>query len=163
MTMNKLKSKRLLAGILAGCAFGGIALRLAWATPGSGVMTTILTGPVMFDDIHAMSHTPDHTAVINTRGVSDVYIVHNKIAPGGHTGWHSHPGVSFVTVKSGVATEYHGDDPTGTPTDYPAGTGLVEEAGRVHLFANEGDSVLELVAFQLIPFGATRRIDQPAP
>jgi quercetin dioxygenase-like cupin family protein len=160
--MNKLKSKRMLAGVLAACAFGGIALSLARATPGSGVMTTILTGPTMFDDIHAMSHTPDHTAVINTRGVSDVYIVHNKIAPGGHTGWHSHPGVSFVTVKSGVATEYHGDDPS-NPKYYPAGTGLVEEAGRVHLFANEGTTDLELVAFQLLPFGATRRIDQPAP
>lgn len=110
-----------------------------------------------------MSNNPDHTAVINTWGVSDVYIVYNKIAPGGRTGWHSHPGVSFVTVKSGVATEYHGDDPTGTPSYYPAGTGLVEEAGRVHQFVNDGTTDLELVAFQLIPFGAPRRIDQPAP
>ena len=161
--MNKRKSKWILAGLLTACAFGGMALKFARATPGSGIMTTILTGPTMFDDIHAMSHTPDHTAVINTRGVSDVYIVHNKIAPGGRTGWHSHPGVSFVTVKSGVATEYHGDDPTGTPSVYPAGTGLVEEAGRVHQFVNEGTTDLELVAFQLLLFGATRRIDQPAP
>jgi hypothetical protein len=39
----------------------------------------------------------------------------------------------------------------------------VEEAGRVHRFANEGTTDLELVAFQLIPFDAPRRIDQPAP
>ncbi|MGH8246188.1 MAG: cupin domain-containing protein [Gammaproteobacteria bacterium] len=150
-----------LAGAAVACAFGVVALRLAWATPGSGVATTILTGPVVFDEIDAGSETDDHEVEIRAKGFSDVYIVHNKIPPGGHTGWHSHPGISFVTVKAGVATEYHGDDPT--PSVYPAGTGLVEEAGRVHLFANEGSVDLELVAFQIIPMGATRRIDEPAP
>lgn len=58
-------------------------------------------------------------------------------------------------------TEYHDDDPT--PSVYPAGTGFVEPAGRVHLLANEGTADLESVAFQIIPLGATRRIDEPAP
>jgi len=39
----------------------------------------------------------------------------------------------------------------------------VEEPGHVHLFVNEGDTDLELVAFQLLPFGAKRRVDEPAP
>ena len=162
MTTSKGNLKLLFAGILAACACGAIRLSIARATPGSGVTTAILTGPTMFDDIDARSETDDHEVELQVKGFSDVYIVHNRIPPGGHTGWHSHPGISFVTVKAGVATEYHGDDPT-TPTIYPAGTGLVEEAGRVHLFANEGTTDLELVAFQLLPFGATRRIDQPAP
>lgn len=155
--------KLIVSGAFAACALCGIALRIAWATPGVGITTTILTGPVHFDEIHAMSHTPDHTAVINTRGVSDVYLVDNKIVPGGSTGWHSHPGISFVTVRTGIATEYHADDPTLTPTVYPAGAGFVEVPGRVHLIRNEGTADLELVAFQLIPFGATRKIDEPAP
>jgi hypothetical protein len=46
---------------------------------------------------------------------------------------------------------------------FPTGTGFVEEAGRVHIMRNEGTTDLELVAFQIIPFGATRRIDEPAP
>jgi quercetin dioxygenase-like cupin family protein len=139
----------------------GLSLLLAM-TPGQGVTTTILSGPVAFDDIHAMSNSPEHTAVFNTRGPSHVYFVQNVIAPGGHTGWHSHPGISFVTVRSGTATEYHGDDP-GTPHVYPAGSGFVEQAGAVHIIRNEGSTTLELVAFQLIPFGAVRRIDEPAP
>jgi len=130
-------------------------------TPGQGVTTTILTGPVELEDFRIMSNTPEHTAVIVTRGTSDAYIVNNVIVPGGHTGWHSHPGVSFVTVRSGTATEYHGGDPT--PHVYSAGSGFVEEAGRVHLIRNEGNTPLELVAFQLIPYGAVRRIDEPAP
>jgi quercetin dioxygenase-like cupin family protein len=157
-----MKSKLVLAGVLFACAFGGVALRLAWATPGQGITTTILTGPVLLDEIDLDSKSDDHQVKIKTKGYSDVYIVHNRIAPGGHTGWHSHPGISFVTVKSGVATEYHGDDPL-TPHVYPEDTGFVEEAGGVHLIANEGDTDLELVAFQLLPYGATRRIDEPQP
>ena len=139
-----------------------VAVGVAWATPASGVVTTILTGPVVLDEIDLKSNTDAHKVIIKTWGASDVYVVHNRIVPGGHTGWHSHPGISFVTVKSGTATEYHGDDP-GTPNVYPAGTGFVEEAGGVHNIRNEGTAELELVAFQIIPNGAVRRIDEPAP
>ena len=152
--------KLMLAGTAVACAFGLIALS-AWATPGSGVVTMILTGPVPFDPIDAGSETDSHEVEIKTEGNSDIYVVHNTIPPGGHTGWHSHPGVSFVTVRSGVVTEYHGNDPDGHV--YVAGTGFVEEAGRVHIMRNEGTVDLELVAFQILPRGATRRIDQPAP
>lgn len=161
--MRRLKLSLYLAGlVLIGSGFGGFATERAWATPGQDISTTILTGPVPFDEIDAMSMTEDHHAKIKTKGSSDVYIVHNVIKPGGHTGWHSHPGISFVTVKAGTVTEYRGDDPT-TPHTYSAGSGLVEEAGHVHLFRNEGDTNLELVAFQLLPSGAPRRIDQAAP
>jgi quercetin dioxygenase-like cupin family protein len=88
--------------------------------------------------------------------------VHNKIAPGGQTGWHSHPGISFVTVRAGVATAYEGDDPD-TPHVLATGTGFVEQAGHIHNIRNEGTVDLELVAFQLVPAGAPRRIDAPAP
>jgi uncharacterized cupin superfamily protein len=154
--------KMTLAGACVACAFGLIAWRFAWATPNKDLTTTIITGPVVLDEIDLKSNTDTHKAMIKTWGFSDVYIVHNLIKPGGHTGWHSHPGISFVTVKSGTATEYHGDDPL-TPNVYPAGTGFTEEAGGVHIIRNEGDVDLELVAFQLIPFGATRRIDEPEP
>jgi quercetin dioxygenase-like cupin family protein len=155
------KSKPILVGTLVACALGGVSWKLAWATPSMGVTTTIISGPVMLDDLDLRSHGEEHDVKIKTKGPSDVYIVHNRIAPGGHTGWHSHPGVSFVTVRAGQATEYHGDDLT--PNIYPAGTGFTEEAGGVHLIQNNGDTDLELVAFQLIPFKAPRRNDEPAP
>ena len=40
---------------------------------------------------------------------------------------------------------------------------VVEEAGHVHLIRNDESSDLEPVAFQLTPFQAARRIDEPAP
>jgi quercetin dioxygenase-like cupin family protein len=139
-----------------------IAWKVAWATPSSGLSTTILTGPVLLGDLDLKSISDVHDVKIKTKGASDVYIVHNRIVPGGSTGWHSHPGISFVTVKSGVVSEYHENDPT-TPHVYSAGQGFTEEAGGVHNMVNEGSTDLELVAFQIIPSGATRRIDQPQP
>jgi hypothetical protein len=32
-----------------------------------------------------------------------------------------------------------------------------------HIVVNEEDTVLELIAFQILPAGAPRRIDEPAP
>jgi quercetin dioxygenase-like cupin family protein len=149
-------------GVLVACALGLIAWKVAWATPSQGLSTTILTGPVRLGDIDLKSLSDIHHVKIKTQGDSDVYIMHNRIAPGGATGWHSHPGISFVTVKSGVLSEYHEEDPA-TPNIYVAGQGLTEEAGGVHNMVNEGSADLELVAFQIIPAGATRRIDQPQP
>jgi quercetin dioxygenase-like cupin family protein len=159
MNMGKIKIKLMSAGVLVACAL--IAWRFAWATPSQGLSTTILTGPVMLGNMDLASKSAVHDVKIKTKGTSDVYIVHNRIVPGGSTGWHSHPGISFVTVKSGTVTEYHGGD--ATPHYYFAGQGFTEEAGAVHNMVNEGSTDLELVAFQIIPSGATRRIDQPQP
>ena len=160
--MSRKTFQRTLAGTLVACGLGGFGLGLAWATPGKDITSTTIVGPVLMGEGHVKSESDVNEVEFEAKGASDLYVVHNKIAPGGHTGWHSHPGISFVMVRAGTATEYHGDAP-GTPHVYPAGTSFVEPAGRVHLIRNEGTVDLELVAFQIIPFGATRRIDAPAP
>ena len=162
MSVSKVKSRLMLAGALALCALGGMSWRFAWATPGQGITATILTGPVLLDEVDLKSETDDHRVKVKTKGFSDVYIVHNRIVPGGHTGWHSHPGPSIISVVSGTATEYRSDDPD--PIVYAAGTAFVDEGGdHAHLIVNEGDVDLVLVAFQILPTGAPRRIDVPAP
>jgi len=95
---------------------------------------------------------------------ADIYVVDTTVPPGGNSGWHTHPGPSIVAVKSGTATVYDGDDPTCTPVTYPAGTGFVDAGGgHVHMVRNAGNVQLELIAFQTIPAGASRRIDAPDP
>src|SRR5207237_5094734 len=97
-----------------------------------------------------------------TKGQSDVYVVYNKIAPGGHTGWHSHPGPSIVSVRSGTATEYRSDEPDAIV--HLAGTAFVDEGGdHAHIVVNAGDTDLELVAFQILPMHPPRRVGEPAP
>ena len=160
MTMSKKALKLMLAGVFVTCISGAIGYRIARATPPVGVTNTLIAGPVVLDDIDVVQQTPDWGAMIKTRGLSDAYVRYIKIAPGGNTGWHSHPGPVFALVNSGTLTIYNDDFESAV---YPAGTGFVEGPGDVHIAVNEGDTDLELVAIFLVPRGAPPRIDEPAP
>ena len=161
--MNTMRWKLTFAGVLLAGAFGGIALRVAWATPPKGVTNTLIAGPVVLDEIQVVQQNPNYGEMIKTRGLSDAVARNLSIAPGGDTGWHSHPGPVFVLVTAGTGRFYHADDPTFTPTIYDAGTGFVEGGGDVHIFRNEGDVDLEATVLFLVPHGAPTRIDEPAP
>lgn len=159
---RKAKTFKLLrAGAIVACAFGAVAIGIAWATPGQGISTTIIAGPTLLGRSSVKSESEINEVEFKTKGMSDVYIVFNRIVPGGHTGWHSHPGPSIISVVSGQATEYRDDDSEGII--HRAGTAFVDEGMHAHLVANEGDVDLVLVAFQILPVGAPRRIDEPAP
>ena len=160
--MSKMKLKLISAGVFVSCAFGLVALKAARATTQAGIVTTILTGgPIELGEIDVHSGTGEHQVKIKTKGLSDVYVVRNVIAPGGHTGWHSHPGPSIISVVAGVATAYEGDDPVGVHV--PQGTAFVDSGDHAHILRNEGTVDLELIAFQILPEGAPRRTDEDAP
>lgn len=46
---------------------------------------------------------------INVRDDARVITTHIKVAPGGHTAWHHHPGPHFVSVRSGTVVVYETD------------------------------------------------------
>ena len=156
----------LTAALIALVAIVGVVL----ATPISGVTTTTFAVG-RFDNIDAKTLTDiDPTASvdywqarINTKRSTDVYMLENRIAPGGTFGWHSHPGPSIVLVKSGTLTLYRGADQTCTPQVVEAGSGFVDDGGDIHMVRNEGtvDTVVYVVS--LVPAGLPRRIDEPAP
>ena len=153
-----------LAGLVVCSVLGIIGFsETAMATSSSGFSSMVL-GPALLDEIDVKTNTDEHKVMIKTWGQSDVYIVSNTVTPGGYSGWHTHPGPSLVIVKSGTATFYEGDDPTCTPRVVQAGDAVVDiGGGHVHMVRNEGSVQLELVAFQIIPHGAARRIDAPDP
>jgi quercetin dioxygenase-like cupin family protein len=161
MAMCK-KWKLVLAGALVACGLGGFGLGLAWATPPVGLTSTNIVGPVAFGEFDTTADAEDWKVRLKAKGLSDVYVTNLKIVPGGHGGWHSHPGPSIITVKAGTATFYDECDDF-VRHQYPTGTGFVEDAGCVHLLANEGDVDLEVIVVQIVPLGAPRRIDEPAP
>lgn len=133
------------------------------ATPGSGLTTTNVSVG-RFDEIAVHTHVDGHKASVRTKGASDIHVVSNVFEPGGQTGWHTHPGPSLITVKSGTITVYDGHDPTCTPTVYPAGSGFLDPGdGHVHVLRNEGTTAAETIAVQILPQGAVRRIDAPDP
>ena len=100
---------------------------------------------------------------MNITGASDLHVLSNRIAPGGSFGWHSHPGPSFVIVKSGTATVYFGADPTCRPHRFRAGQGFVDKGLQVHVVRNEGKVDLVTVVVSFTPRGAMRRIDEAKP
>ena len=88
--------------------------------------------------------------------------------PGGYSGWHTHPGPVFFTVRTGTLTVYEGDDPRCTALVFPAGTGALEAGSNthVHMVRNETDSVAEAVVTYMVPVGTPQsqlRSDRPDP
>ena len=158
--MSTRKSKLTSAAFFVGCAF--IAWRFASATPGQDAVPTVIAGPVTLGPLDMKGETAANELELKTKGLSQSIIVRFHIAPAGHTGWHSHPGPAFVMVEAGTLTLYYADNPD-VGVDYPAGTGWVEEPGRVHIARNHGDTEVELDAFLLVPLGAPLRTDEPAP
>ena len=135
-----------------------IAATIALATPGSG----ILGGPVV------ARGTLDGQFKLKLRDSSntgDVVVQQVLIAPGGTTGWHTHPGPALVLVKSGEFTLYDADDVECEGTTYAAGKVVVDRGyGNVHFGRNEGSQPLELYVVYLdVPATGAFRIDAARP
>jgi quercetin dioxygenase-like cupin family protein len=132
------------------------------ATPPSNVTPTEY-GVGNFGPIDVKGTKGAWSARIKTTRASDLHVLSNRIAPGGSFGWHSHPGPSFVIVKSGTATFYLGADPKCRPHRVRAGSMFVDQGLAVHVVRNEGTVDLVTVVVSFTPKGATRRIDAPNP
>jgi quercetin dioxygenase-like cupin family protein len=145
--------------VLGVVAYAGTVL----ATPPSSVTPTEY-GVGSFGPIDTKGTIGAWSARMKTTRATDIHVLSNRIAPGGSFGWHSHPGPSFVIVKSGTATVYLGADPKCKPHRYRAGKlGFVDRGLAVHVVRNEGTVDLVTVVVSFTPKGATRRIDEPDP
>jgi quercetin dioxygenase-like cupin family protein len=97
-------------------------------------------------------------------GSSDIYVQNNVWAPGGSTGWHSHPGQSLIIVTAGKVTNYEGHDPTCKPHVYKTGMAFVDPGGdHIHILRNEGAVEAKTTSVQFIAADASRRIDVADP
>ena len=132
------------------------------ATPPSNV-TPVEFGVGSFGSIDTKGAIGKWSAKMKTTGATDIHVLQNTIAPGGSFGWHSHPGPSFVIVKSGTATVYMGADPKCRPHRYRAGSTFVDKGLAVHIVRNEGTVNLVTVVVSFVPRGAERRIDEADP
>jgi quercetin dioxygenase-like cupin family protein len=97
---------------------------------------------------------------------TDIVVAQNTFAPGGQSGWHSHPGATVVVVQSGAITIYRERIAGGEceSQTYQAGESFVERAAYEHNGVNEGaiDAVVAVTFFR-VPHGGSARIDQPDP
>jgi quercetin dioxygenase-like cupin family protein len=155
--------------LLLATAGGGLCAANVLATtptPPPGLTTTILAKSTFNELLLTAKTQPANLwrAKIKTHGASDLYVVDNKLAPNATTGWHSHPGPSFIFVVAGTVTNHEGGSRACPAHSYSAGSGFVDAGGDdVHMLRNETDAPAETIAVQFLPQGAARRLDMPAP
>jgi quercetin dioxygenase-like cupin family protein len=160
--------RKLIWVVLAFALAAGIGGGVVMATPANGLQTTTLAkatmGPLSLRGYSlAANHAGIWAASINTLGVSDLYVVDNKIPAGGDTGWHSHPGPSLIFVVAGTVTNYM-NTMNCMPMTFTAGQSFVDPGGNVvHIIRNETSAPAETIAVQFIPTGIGRRSDEPEP
>lgn len=135
-------------------AAAALAAGIAIATPGSGVTSSIVARGLATEKVKTKGNQP-----------YDAVTQEITIAPGGHTGWHTHPGNAVAIVQSGTFTVYDGDDPSCTPRAFDAGEVYLDPGyGHVHIGRNEGTEPLEIVVTYLdVAPGGPVRIDAPDP
>src|SRR6266404_2037172 len=167
-TMNPLTQFKKIPILPLLIALALIVVAPARATPSCGVNTVILAlGHFPSGSLDLMCNELDlygWNLKLKVKGDSDVYIVQSTFPPGTHTGWHTHPGPSLITVTAGQLTVYDADDPNCTPTVYHAGESFTDlGCGDIHLVRNEGTVCAVNMVVQIIPAGLPRRIDANQP
>jgi hypothetical protein len=124
-----------------------VSLRSVQATPGSGISRELLGRATL--DSFRINQPPD-------------FLIHSNekvtIPPGGHSGWHSHPGPSFAIVTEGQVkvtffTEKEGCVERVFGPDEPE-QALFGSPNQVHIGRNESDvdAVVYITRFN-IPVG----------
>ena len=132
----------------------------ALATPSTTDFVGKLLAHASFGQLHAQH---DGVKVASTHGKADVEVDKVTIGPGGSSGWHHHPGVVLVSVKSGALTRYnHKCD----KTVYKAGKGFLESHDKPLLVRNNGKGDAVLYVTFIVPSSTTAeglRIEDPRP
>ena len=129
-----------------------MASGVAVATGSTGSVMSQVIGAGSMSNGVGFAVTPDTNTIV----------AQITLAPNSSTGWHTHPGKTLITVKSGTFTIYHAKDCE--PRVYTQGEAAIELPSTVHVGRNETSGVVELgVVFFNVPAGAGPRIDQRQP
>jgi quercetin dioxygenase-like cupin family protein len=146
-------TKKKYIALLAAACVALIAVPVA-ATPPSGISGPFIARGVAVDKVKTRGNEP-----------FDVVVQDLTIAPGGHTGWHTHPGMAIAVVTAGTLTIYDAKDRSCTGHEYGAGEVYVDSGyGHVHIGRNEGSTTLEIIVTYIdVPIGGAVRIDAADP
>jgi quercetin dioxygenase-like cupin family protein len=155
------RQKLLLASVLA-------VTTGALATPPFGFLVNqILAKGVDTENIHqhteitrnADGSVEPWSAEVHTHGATDFYVQHLVLAPGGYSGWHTHPGMLMGTVISGSIDLYQANCEKQT-----VNTGdMYFENDNVHAIVNRGQVNADIYLAYLIKHDAPRRLEADAP
>lgn len=135
---------------------------IAWATMGSGTTSTLVGPPTVYAPFDVKRQTPgDWKIRIDAKDGVKIATQTITFEPGGQSGWHSHPGPVFISVKEGTMTFYENDCSSRVVS---AGEGFVDLGDHPHLARNESSVPATNVVTYFVPPDAPRlRIDEPQP
>jgi quercetin dioxygenase-like cupin family protein len=165
---SMMPNKRILASLTIVTAVGAALTAVVLATPPSGVVTSIVLARARFlDAVDIKLKVGDRRKeVIHVPDAQDTVLQQMVLAPGGQSGWHSHPGPVVVLVKSGTVSFYSRESTGCGPQRYSAGEAFIDSGqGHVHLLVNEGSQNVEFWAmfFDVPPAGGAFRLDAANP
>ena len=158
---------KLIAGTVALAALVG---GLAFATPIVGlVFGAILSTGSTNSDVNVRAHVAvpatatasevDFEAQLETEGPSTFITQDVSYLPGGHTGWHTHPGILLVSMTEGSLEWY---DANCKLHVYSAGDSFTENT-QLHYARNVGTVNNRFMVTYVLAKGQPRRIDKAAP
>jgi quercetin dioxygenase-like cupin family protein len=139
--------------VTMGLGLGTVAV--ASADAGSGFTSVLIA-----------SGQSAHSFGIHQQKGNDVVTTQNTVAPGGFSGWHSHPGFAVLVIKSGELTLY--SEPVGggecSVKIYTAGQVFLEKPDDEENAVNTGTVPTVLaVTFFNVPHGGSARIERTNP
>jgi quercetin dioxygenase-like cupin family protein len=165
---SNMPNRRRLASVTMVTAVVAALVGVVLATPGSGIVSAIVVARAGFvNPLDIKFKVSDgRREVIHVPDAQDTVLQQMVLAPGGHTGWHSHPGPVVVLIKSGTLALYSRESTGCVPRIYSAGQAFVDSGqGHVHLVANlSATENAELWAtFFDVPPGGAFRLDADNP
>jgi hypothetical protein len=163
---NVARATGIVGAVLAVMVVGTFSVK---ATPPLGLSFTPVSRATLPEfDVKRKDKLADFEIRLEAPQAIDVATQIVTFQPGGYSGWHTHNGPVFFTVRTGTLTVYEGEDPTCTGVTFSAGTGAVEAgtSSHLHMVRNETGSVAEAVVTYMVPVGtpqAQLRSDRPDP
>jgi quercetin dioxygenase-like cupin family protein len=149
--------------------FGKRAALVGLVTVGlvlSAVAVASADAPSGFTSVLIGRGQSDHSFGIHQRKGNDVVTTQNTLAPGGFSGWHSHPGTAVLVVQSGQLTLL--SEPVGggecSVNTYSAGQVFLEQPDDEENAINTGavPTVLAVTFFN-VPHDGSARIERTNP
>jgi len=125
------------------------------AGPAGGSTATVLADGTTMNEVNFNSDP----IKLRTQDQMEVFQVSQTAISGWTSGWHEHTGAVFVNITAGSLTFYDSNCKVTTVT---AGHGYIESPYDPILARNEGNVQAAWITTQIIPVGASRRIDRPS-
>ena len=135
---------------------GGTVTAIALANTGTSTSLILAPRSTLSESIQAN----DNRIKFQTKDPTDLVTQQVTFAAGTNSGWHHHPGVILVLVKTGGVTVH--DENCQTVT-YSAGHAFIEGGTEPMMVSNEGSETAVDVATQVAPAGSPFRIEDDPP